>query len=151
MALMRMARRRTSWEIDDHDQLIKLEFSTAEDVPDLALSVFQIASREDEAHEVTKVQAAAEYWASYMEPSPPMSRDHVDLEHLPGIEKIQTTDSETEFLFTRQAHRELIIHDEPALGSLVKTLRETVKQRLLPVTREAIKAHIASPLPGHVK
>jgi len=107
---------RTLWQDPEvsTEMILRAAFSRRDDDrPDLKLSVYVI--------EVNQVdQARAEHLVSFTG-SPP-SWNSLDLD-LQGLATCVRSDGETKFNFTRTAHAELHLADEPALRQLIEAVR----------------------------
>lgn len=128
-SLLRVARRRVSWETpDDIDSLMKSEFRTSDGETDLSLSVYEV-------EDAQLVQTFAEHSAG-AGLDPPRGGIGVDLTSTKGA---ITTPGETGFAFTIAAHRELRFENESELRLF---LQQVVVPGLADRKREVTKAQL---------
>ena len=126
--LLRICRRRTSWESEtDLETTFRTEFCR-DGLPDLRLSVYEI----DEADDV--VRSHAEHSAS-ANADPPSGSTNVDLY---GHPKVQVVTGASAFQFTRQRHREMVFTHEQELRNFVAFVRANFDGRAYPTKKKQL-------------
>jgi hypothetical protein len=130
MLLLRVGRRRTAWESDSVDTIIKTEFTFAGQL-ELPLSVYRVSPDQ-------VVQAVAEFSATIAKD--PRGFDNIDLE---GGGEAVATPGETSFEFTRAAHRDLAFVDEAHLREFLRdVVIPEIERRRHRATKVQIKAYV---------
>src|SRR4051812_36814511 len=115
--VLRIKNRQVAWEEDDLEQLLRSEFRTKENEPDLKPSAYLIIEETDDHGRASCLRAKAEHVASFNSPPPKHGRSDVDLAGL-GIGEVVPVRGKTQFEFTRNAHVEVVLSSEQQLREL---------------------------------
>jgi len=120
-ALIRFAKRLASWEDPSLslDELQRLEFKARDGGPDLRPSVYEV---DDFA--VRAVQSYAEHAHAFDPPRTALALDVDDA----VLGNCQPTPGDTPFAFTREAHREIVLHDDADLLEFIGRVKSMVRR-----------------------
>lgn len=134
--VLRMCRRRSSWELTDPLEIARIEFQRpADGALDLRPSVYCLyADGADELH-ARVVQARAEHAKSFARPPSGQGTFQVDAFEATQAEVIPSGGGSL-FAYTREAHAELHLRDEAELLELVRRLMDELGARSFEVSRE---------------
>lgn len=133
--LLRVGKRRTSIESDNHAQFVQVEFATSDGSVDRRLSVYQISPDD-------LVRCRTEHFASAH--LGPTAHPNFDVEGLHG--RIEDTEGTSRFQFTRTAHRELIFDSDEAVARFAKQLLEEHASRRHSVEKSEMKTYVIARL-----
>lgn len=128
--VLRVRRRRASWESGNVDEIVKIEFASRDGGFDLAPSVYVLNDDDDRRAQV--VRACAEHGASHLQ-SPPNGGGGIDLA---GLCRTEPTPGQTAFELTRTHHHEVQLENADELRVLVQGVLSEHEARNLPVTRD---------------
>ena len=129
--LLRVGRRKTSFEEQDPEVIVSIEFRTSSGEPDLRPSVYRIAQS-------AVVQTHAEHQAGCMlSPTPvanfDLTDDSVIFQRAPGNDA---------FAFTRECHHELLFEDSRQLLSFVAAILAEGRSRRIPSTKPQMASYV---------
>jgi hypothetical protein len=128
VALLRCTKRYASFELDDIDEIINLEFRLRSGEPDLSLSVYEIAG--DQA---SIVRLHCERTASYRDPKPKeFAATHLDVTGLGPRGPIADDDDDEEdeiFSNLRESHRTIEFLGEEELRAFVLKILANIPAR----------------------
>lgn len=130
MLALRVGRRRTAWESNNIDTIVKNEFQSRGEL-ELEASVYLI-------EETQTTQAVAEHCAS----NALGVRGFANIDLLTNRELVESP-GETRFAFTRVVHRELRFRDEADLRDyLANQILPTIEARTRVVSKAQIRAYV---------
>lgn len=130
--LLRVLRRKTSFEESDPNEILSAEFELGDGTPDLRPSVYDVNPR-DVVAIVTQHSAGA----GLDRVTAP--REHPDLRPIHDGDVAQTPSDCDWFSEAKTAHRELILTSRDQLLRLIARLRECNRY---PVTKDAVVAYL---------
>ena len=128
--LLRISKRRTSWEEPDVETILRVEFSW-NSTPELNVSVYEIPD-----NDTNIVRAYAEHVVGARLDPPPKPSKHMDAQG-PDVMPISVS-GPGPFAFIRDAHREIEFEDEGELRAFIAAIRDQVSAR----TRKADKSDV---------
>lgn len=136
--LLRVSRRKTAWEPETGaEETYRVEFTDRDGTPDLSPSVYEI---EDQQEDI--VRAYAEHYAG-LGLDPPRGATNVDFG---GEHDVAQTPGDSDFEFTRDAHREVRFKTEEALKKFVELVCSEIETRKRPTTKAEVKNYVKSRL-----
>ncbi len=136
--VIRLGKRRTSWELDDPAAIAAVEFrDRARDALDLRPSVYLV----DPPHPERIVQVRAEHSVSFMSPPSAQGTLEVDATDV-GAGDLLPSIGATRFAYSRAVHAELVFKDENELLALVTRILAEREKRAVPISREALLSYI---------
>ena len=137
--LLRISKRRTSWEERDARLVLDAEFRKKEDrSPDLRVSVYEV----DDEHPIV-VRAHSEHYANAE--LNPRGMPNLDVSGATVAPLVQSQDS-IRFQFIRTVHREIRFADERELLAFIQRVLDSVEQRRRNVTNKELKSYVAGRL-----
>lgn len=131
--LLRILKRKTSLE-SPLDEFIKVEFSTDNGRPDLALSVYEV-----EKHET--IRAYSEHYAGLR--LRPDTRTNLDASDC-GTGTVIVAPGRTGFRFADAAHREICLRLVADLHSLAERIYNQREQRAVRVTKTDVREYFVT-------
>lgn len=143
--VVRLGRRRTSWELDRAADIAAIEFQDhATGGLDHRPSVYVLRG-DDAALQRLALQARAEHSVSHLNPpTGSFAPGDCRVENLGAT--LNPSPGDTLFAFTRAAHAELHFSSDDALLTFVEALRRHHAARHLPTSRDAVLEYIAARL-----
>jgi hypothetical protein len=141
--ILRVSKRKTSWETRDVDNIVNTEFKDRDGGVDLVPSVYVLDSaHDDDALRQDVVRVHAEHAASFLQ-NPPKGARSIDLD---GLVEPSPTPGETDFQFANSRHHEVHLSSVDDLRALVQQTLSTLDTRVRPVERDAMLGYAASKL-----
>jgi hypothetical protein len=129
--LLRLGRRRSSWELQDASAIADVEFRSGEG-HDLTPSAYEVDARDEHELRALTVQVCTEHAASFLG-SPPTGVPPLDIS---GIDRPIATPGTTLFRYANSCHRELLFANDAELLRVVERIKsEITNRRVEDVTR----------------
>jgi hypothetical protein len=138
--VLRVSKRRTSWESRNVDEIVQTEFKTRDGVIDTEPSVYVLEAESEQTLRSDVVRVVAEHAASFLN-DPPKGAKHVDLQ---GLANTARTPGTSRFTFANARHHELAVGDVDALRGVIERAIADIDQRFHPVDRDELIAYAAA-------
>lgn len=128
--LLRVAKRKASWDDIENEESLRAEFGVEGGLLDLSLSVYEVNEKE------RSLQVSAEHQAgSGLNPKGQPCYD------FSGAKIVQETLGETGFEFTQNAHREIKFENDGDLKAFIKQLAKNLRSHHFPVEKKHIREY----------
>lgn len=143
--VLRLGKRRTSWEKSDPREIAALEFSSREGGLDHRPSVYVLQPSLDSEVRPLATRVRAEHQVSFMSPPDPSGTAEHDLEGLPGALPVSCP-GKTKFSFANTVHAELHLQDDEAVFHLVEQLLAQRTARVVALSQSDTMSYVRSRL-----
>lgn len=140
--VIRVGKRKTSWESQDVDTIVNTEFKDRDGVIDTQPSVYEVTASNDAQLRQDVVRVVAEHAASFLN-DPPKGTRNLDLD---GLATATPTPGESKFSFANAHHHEVQLGGLDGLRDLVRRALVDVDRRLHSVSREELLGYAATQL-----
>jgi hypothetical protein len=137
--VLRLGKRKTSWESRDVDTIVATEFTERNGVIDTQPSVYALDAASRDALRPDVVRVVAEHSASFLN-DPPKGSVNLDLA---GLAETNQTAGRSKFEFANSHHHEVQLDSVAGLRDLVRRALAEIDGRLHAVTRNELLDYAA--------
>jgi hypothetical protein len=139
--VIRLAKRRTAWELANVDELITVEFTSRHGGVDLRPSVYVFDAEPAERH-ARVVQLRAEHAVSLME-APNTAGPHIDLEGVAPRDPVASPGA-TRCSYANAVHHDIPLVDRAELEAMLYAAKPGMLARIIEVTRDEVLAYVGA-------